>query len=288
MPCEAEHPMTMESDKEVVKAVSGRETNPAWSDDSLARESLAQDALAQRKLATEARHGMRRMLKRQYELLASRLPDHGTILEIGYGVGGFLHYLAEHTLLNVVGIDVSEEHHRIARERLAAYAARIDPRLAAVEALNAEMSRDRSSTQFSAAVMRGVVHHLADPQVAFQELSLWLEHGGRLIILEGNVRSGYRRMVLRVADMIGIEHEASHFAHRSAEETAEMLATVGFTNFNVSFVSGVFAPVAFVGLGGTTFWSVLDAVEAVARRAAPSFFGWWYLMEAEKCTENPA
>ncbi|MEW6140966.1 MAG: class I SAM-dependent methyltransferase [Thermodesulfobacteriota bacterium] len=280
--------MNTESDKGVEKAASGCEPRLAWPDDSLARESLAQDALAQRKLATEARHGMRRMLKRQYELLASRLPDHGTILEVGYGVGGFLQYLAEHTLLNVVGIDVSEEHYRIARERLAAYAARIEPRLAAVEALNAEMSRDGSFTKFSAAVLRGVVHHLADPQVAFRELSLCLEHGGRLVILEGNVRSGYRRMVLRVADTIGIEHEASHFAHRSAEETAEMLRAVGFTNFNVSFVSGVFAPVAFVDLGGPAFWSVLDAVEAVARRAAPSFFGWWYLLEAEKHTENPA
>ena len=153
-----------------------------------------------------------------------------------------------------------------------------------IEELGKALSEAAPEFRGDAVLMRGVIHHLESPERAFREIHRVLPEGGRLVVLEGNVGSTYRRMALGFADLIGKEHEASQFPHTPFEDIQRILEAVGFTDVRVSQVSGPFAPLAYLGIGGPRSWAVLNAIGRAAGKVAPRFFGWWYLLVATRTT----
>jgi SAM-dependent methyltransferase len=136
--------------------------------------------------------------------------------------------------------------------------------------------------QFTNVVMRGVVHHLRHPKKIFQKIFNILPSGGKLIILEGNASSIYRKVTLGFADLIGVQHEASQYPHIPPADMALLLKETGFAKTDIGYVSGVFAPLAYLGVGGAFFWKIADWIDSLAASVAPHFFGWWFLLKADK------
>jgi len=125
---------------------------------------------------------------------------------------------------------------------------------------------------FDAVALSGVIHHLISPDDVFHEIQRVLKPGGYLFILEGNPTSFYRSVVLRIADLLGIIHEASTFPHLSAREITTLMP-VGMQVIRTDYVSGFFAPLALSGLGGKYVWAALEWIED---RIVPASLSKWY------------
>ncbi len=227
---------------------------------------------------------MRHLLRQQSALIAEQMTGRGDVLELGCGVGDFLAYLSQQDADHVlIGLDVSPACLRLAREQLP----QIDPqRVHLLEGDAARLSECLDAItdplRIEDVVMRGLIHHLETPERAFREVFNILREHGRLTILEGNVSSRYRRLLLGFADLLGVQHEISEIPHTPPDEIYRMLKDIGFENIQVRLVPGLLAPISYVGVGGKRFWRWADRIGEFASWHCPKFFGWWYLLTADK------
>jgi len=191
------------------------------------------------------------------------------LLDIGCGFGDFLSY-AEKKLGHTYGIDLIESEVEAAKRFL-------PPNSEVIVAEGENLPFENNFFDF--VVIKGVVHHFAEPIKVFQEIKRILKKGGRLIILEGNPSSSYRKWILKIADILKIEHESSLFSHLSFPEIAALLKEVGFRSTNQR-ISGFFTPFGLVGFGNANLWQRINTIEDFLERRMP-FFMWHNLIIAE-------
>lgn len=244
-----------------------------WAE-GIAEEARRADLAARDRLEKYAsRYSLRRMFTDQNRLLLDSLGSGARLLEVGCGIGNFLVDAVREPrpFAQVHSVEVGIETARIARSHASAVSSIL---LAPAESLP---YRDRS---FDAVVARGVLHHMADPAAAIGEMHRVLSPGGRLVILEGNPASRYRRLLLGIADALHMPHEDTQFRHLHPSEIAERLSLFGRTRWQS--VNGLFAPLAYVGVGGERVWNVLSRLTHAVERWMPNRFSWWLLWMAQK------
>ena len=139
------------------------------------------------------------------------------------------------------------------------------------------------SEVYDGVVLKGVLHHLGHPEQALAEIYRVLKPGGCLCIFEGDPTAPYRRFVLGLADLLGIQHETTLFRHRSPEEIVQLLKASGFTQACKRPISGLFVPIGLQGWGGPLLWKgAFDRVEKALQGRWPSLFRWHNLFVSIK------
>ena len=248
------------------------------------RERRRIELNAERKAELHRRPSMQHLLAAQCLLVVRRMCRQGELLELGCGNGDFLDHLSrQEPERGMLGIDVSAASLELARERLSnAKGQNIVLLQGDATRLPECLGALSSPPRVGDVVMRGLVHHLPDPESVLRGTLELLEEGGRLTVLEGNANSGYRRLVLGFADLLGLRHEASEFSHTPPDDVERQLAEMGYVNIHVEPVPGLLAPLSYLGIGGKLFWRWADEVSRLASRMAPAYFGWWYLLTADK------
>ncbi len=242
-------------------------------------ERNRQNELADRKKRGLDSYAMGFLLWRQAERMLSGIGNDDSVLDVGCGLGDLTVRAAERTKGRVLGIDVSDRCVEIAQSRLRLI--RPNARATVADIQDGE-SVPEDAGAFDRIVMKGVVHHLEQPVLAFRTIFDLLNPGGVLVLLEGNVTSLYRRFLLVFADLLIMEHEASQFPHSPPEHIASILKEMGFIGIEIDYIPGLFAPLAHLGIGGPIFWEVADRIDRVGDRLARRFFGWWALIRAGK------
>ena len=193
------------------------------------------------------------------------------LCDLGCGFGNFLIH-AKASFPQVCGVDPGTESLKIAKQ-LVPHA---DLRMGNGEEMPFE------DDVLDAVVMKGVVHHLKDPNLVFREVYRCLKLGGILLIFEGNRSSCYRRIVLGIADFLKINHETTLFEHRSPKVMKEMLEKEGFKINECKNISGLFTPLALTGFGGLRIWKFLIAIEDILQRRCPFLFNYHVMLTAKK------
>jgi SAM-dependent methyltransferase len=249
-------------------------------------ERQQQDALTAEKVHTHKRFPLQRLLQRQSELIHRSLIPQGDILEIGCGIGDFLEYCKRSFPDRMcVGLELSNSAVAAANRRLAKIEGNnVVAVVGDAEDLEQIIVDLKDFNQLTNVVMRGVVHHLQRPKKVFQKIFNILPPGGKLIILEGNASSIYRKVTLGFAYLIGVQHESSPYPHIPPKDIAFLLEDIGFSKTDIGYVAGVFTPMAYLGLGGAFFWKMAVWIDSLAVKVAPNFFGWWFLLQAEKAS----
>lgn len=244
------------------------------------QEQVKQDRLAESKYKAHQRYAMKHLFEKQFSMILDYISPTTQILEVGCGVGDFLLFCKRHGRDKVVGIDISERAVEIANKRLIQHG--FSP--GAITGDVYQLSKIKGGkTSFGSVVMRGVVHHLEIPELAFESIFKVLSPYGKLVIIEGNILSSYRKVALGLANFFNIEHEASQFPHLSPETIKKMLEKIGFQEITVRFIPGVFTPFAYLGFGNRQFWRTAEFLEEkIAYKIGQCFFGWWFLLRAVK------
>ncbi len=191
------------------------------------------------------------------------------LVEIGCGIGNFL-VQAQSVFPRVSGVEPGPESLEFARLN----APKAEVRPGKGEALPFE---DQS---VDAIVMKGVVHHLKDPVPVFKEAYRCLKPGGTLVIFEGNRSSLYRKIVLGIADLLRYRHETTLFEHRSPKVMKKMLTDSKLETSYIKNVSGFFAPLALLGIGGKKTWKFFGWIEDIFQTVCPVFFNYYIFMAA--------
>jgi len=186
------------------------------------------------------------------------------LLEIGCGFGDFL-FECRGKIGSVYGVDLVFKQIQTAKERLSGNSYVL---LADGENLPFQ------DNIFDFILMKGLVHHLGKPHKVFKEAKRTLVNNGKLIIFEGNPTSRYRKIVLKIADLLKIGHESSLFKHLSSEEMIEILSDSGFSVEHKKGVSGFFAPLGLSGIGNAFLWERLNFIEDFLQDKLPLFM--WY------------
>ena len=245
------------------------------------REKDVNNAIAQLKSESYESFSMKKLYDDHYKHIADRLCSNSGLVEVGCGTGEFItRHLRSFPECKLIGVDVADKCIEVVRKKLQFLCATDVQLLVGDSAELYELLQCSSSTpSVHGVIMRGVVHHLAEPEDTFKSVYKSLSDGGQLVILEGNVDSLYRKFVLWIADSFGVEHEASEFTHTSPKLIQKELEHIGFHNVEVSYIPGLFAPVAYLGIGGERFWKVLGVLNSALGRFG---FGWWYLLTAKK------
>ena len=243
-------------------------------------EKQVQNELTQKKRRLYSKYSMQRLLHQHAEEMFKHVGSTDSVLDVGCGMGDLVLLARKYTNNSVLGIDVSDKCIEIARGRIADANHNTEVLLADIQDLHLQLPKNGA---FDRVLMKGVVHHLASPSLSFRNVFEMLHSEGALVILEGNVSSAYRRLMLALADTMGFRHEASQFPHLPPGKIEDILRDVGFKTICVRYVSGAFAPFAYAGLGGPGFWKIADRIESACQLLAPRLFGWWMLIVASKC-----
>jgi len=245
----------------------------------LEKEIARNDEIAHLKANLHVKPSMQALFDLQFSKLKSEMGACKTIAELGCGTGEFIeHCYRELDVQKLVGLDASPNCISIARDKIPEDEVRINFFVGDA----AQASCIISDKDFETVVMRGVIHHLEDPAAVFEESIKLLKSGGKLIIYEGNTSSLYRRCILKIADVFGMDHEASQFPHTPPHDIEKVLLSLGFDNIRISYVPGFIAPLAYTGFGGCRFWHSAMNLNRLLGKIAPRLFGWWYLMTADK------
>ncbi len=211
---------------------------------------------------------------KQNRMILNSINKNGLLLEVGCGYGNFLvDALREMSPDKVVGMDISWENLKVGQDMI----------LNNFSNMFVGMVEDipfRCSS-FDAIVMRGVLHHLSEPNKCLSNLSNLLKPGGILIIMEGDPESWYRKTILGIADSIGLRHEASQFQHLPSKLVITMLEEE-FKLIIHQRISGLWYPVAFMGnyIGYTGVY--LEWINEFFQKTLPGIFGWWYILVFQK------
>ena len=104
------------------------------------------------------------------------------VLEIGHGIGSDLLTWSENGA-DVYGVDITEEHHRLAKKNFKLHGR--DANLQLVEAQKLPFKED----EFDIIYSNGVLHHTKDVETAIQEIKRVLRKNGKLIITVYNKNS---------------------------------------------------------------------------------------------------
>jgi SAM-dependent methyltransferase len=218
------------------------------------------------------RYGLNLMFSEQNRLLLSNVGRAERMLEIGCGVGTFL---TDATRAGQIGracaVEVSLESARLASKASEGHAW--------IVLAPAELLPFREAC-FDSVVARGVLHHLSDVGAGISESQRVLRKGGKLVIFEGNPASKFRRILLGLADFLRIPHEDTQYRHLWPEEISELLST--FRETRAIAVNGMFAPLAYIGFGGSLSWRFMSAVRRHVTKLWPSGFAWWLLWTSDK------
>lgn len=196
----------------------------------------------------------------------------GRLLEIGCGFGNFL-VDAYQKAREAQGIDLGTRNVEMARAILPPS---VEVQVADAEALPFE------NEEFDYVVLKGLLHHLGKPDLALQEAYRVLKQGGIIAIFEGDSTAPYRRVILGIADLLGVCHETSFFRHLAPDEIATLLVRTGFSEIQRIPISGLFVPMGLRGIGNERPWKVFDAIENWLERRAPLLFRWHILYTARK------
>lgn len=210
-----------------------------------------------------SRYSLRHLYSVQNKLIINEIKG-PKLLEIGCGIGNFL--IDANGVDKIFGLEVSLEGARISKKRV--------PFANIIVGDGHKISI--KSESIDTVIMRGVIHHLQNPKGVFEEADRILSTDGRLIIFEGNPKSVYRKFVLGFADLFGIEHETSQFKHISEEDIVSLLGD-GY-NIRSKTINGLFAPLAYNGIGGKNVWKILDYISLIFKNS----FGWWNFIVCEK------
>lgn len=248
------------------------------------REQEIQDSLGDEKLDLHKRLPLKHLLDRHYRILKEYIEPEGDIIELGCGIGDFLEFVVKNIPgRNCLGVDISNNAVEIANSRLGNHqGGKVTAVVGDIDTLQPVINETEGFSLFKTVILRGVVHHLPDPQNAFNEIFKVLEPGGSVIVLEGNASSSYRKLILGLADMMNIQHEASQFPHLPPNTIIHLFKNSGFSFQKTIYLTGAFAPLAYYGVGGKTVWQLFDRVDSIAHKINPSFFGWWVLIQMQK------
>jgi ubiquinone/menaquinone biosynthesis C-methylase UbiE len=154
-----------------------------------------------------------------FDLVASRIPKHATLLDLGCGSGAFF----EHVLPRPgksIGVDYSQGMLTEAKQRLGAKAAEVDFRLGYLE----HLPIGDESVDYMVCYM--VLHHVAVPPDAIHDAFRVLKPGGKFIVVD-LMRHQNERMRERYADLwLGFDPEEVKdwaFSEGFAESKLEVL-----------------------------------------------------------------
>ncbi len=244
---------------------------------TLEMEKRKNDAIAHHKDALYTKPSMQALFEQQFSAISKHMASTKHLIELGCGTGDFLKRATDSLPIEkATGIELSPECVAIAQKRLT------EKNHVHLCEGDAARMKDICTEPADTVLMRGVIHHLENPFTVFQKCHESLSPGGKIIIFEGNTTSAYRSIVLGLADIVGMEHEASQFPHTPPDDIRYMLGKVGFKNITLEFVPGLIAPLSYAGFGGKSFWDLAARINLLAGRVGRKFFGWWYLMTAEK------
>jgi 2-polyprenyl-3-methyl-5-hydroxy-6-metoxy-1,4-benzoquinol methylase len=137
------------------------------------------------------------------------------LLEIGCGAGFFLKS-AERKGWSVVGIELSEEASRFARDRLA-----LDIRWERAETLNVQ------AATFDAVVMFDTVEHLFDPRAVVRSVARALVPGGQLLISTPNFRAFSRQLL---GSSWAVLSPLEHMYYFDEQTLGRLVEDCGFTS----------------------------------------------------------
>jgi len=242
--------------------------------EGILEEARRSDIAVQTRLKNYAtRYSLRRMFAKQNRQLLDSLGSGMCLLEVGAGIGNFL----VDAIRDVP--QFSQVHAVEVSFQTAQVALRLAPGVTSISLAPGEFLPFHDNC-FDGVIARGVLHHMANPTTAIQEMHRVLRPGGTLVILEGNPASKYRRSVLGIADALHIPHEDTHYRHLYPTEIAERLAI--FQQSSQRSVNGMFAPLGYVGFGGQRVWDMLDKIAGLCDRLWPNSFAWWLLWIARK------
>lgn len=247
------------------------------------RERKLNDAIAHNKANMHYKYSMRYMMQKQFKVVSKQIEQNGDIIELGCGVGDFVEHLSKlienHRL---IAIDISPECVRITKDRITSNSNNIYVCVGEAENAKSIAENTLSDLNCTNIILRGLIHHIPDASCLFENIYDLMQPGGKVIVLEGNASCTYRNSILKIADLFGIEHEASQFPHTPPDDIRELLIGLGFIDINITAVPGLFAPLAYLGIGGDMTWRLLDIIEKGICKISPEYFGWWYLMTAKK------
>ncbi len=154
-----------------------------------------------------------------YYSAVSSLPKKGKILEVGCGLGYFTYALAK-AGYDVLGIDVSDEAIKEAKERYGDYF------------LNEDFfTLDSSKGKYDAILMIELIEHVDNPQRYLEHAKSLLAEGGRVIVTTPN-RSWYGDNVLWSSDLPPV-----HLTWFSESGLISLAKGVGYESRLVPFTS---------------------------------------------------
>jgi len=233
-------------------------------------EARRSDAIAQKVYERyHTRFATKHLFQRQNQLILSALckdqrESHFRLLDVGCGFGSLLQE-AHRLGVEAHGIELASWNAQTARADL--------PGAVRVHLGDAERLPFQDAT-YDGVVFKGVLHHLGHPGKALDEAYRVLKPNGMICIFEGDPTSLYRRFVLGIADLLGIEHETTLFRHFAPREIVSLLEEAGFENIRLRPISGLFVPVGLQGWGGPRLWHLFDLLENKLQQNVPLLLRW--------------
>lgn len=190
------------------------------------------------------------------------------LLEVGCGIGNFL---KEAVLKSSYTYGVDLGHYNA---RQAYLNTRYESKIAVADGKFLPFKID----SFDLVVAKGIIHHLVDPYGVFSGIKRVLKPGSKLIIFEGDPEALYRKFILGIADLIGIEHEVTQFRHLTAKEIQKILNNIGFKHVKIRKVSNPFIPLGLQGIGNEVLWRLFEVLNKAVKKIP---FNWYLLITAE-------
>jgi len=148
-----------------------------------------------------------------FDLIGAYLPDRGTLLDVGCGVGLLLD-VARRRGYRVSGVEISPYAADIARRRY-----RLDVNTGALQEAKYE------DGAFDVVIMNHVLEHLADPPAVLSEIRRTMKPGGALAVGVPNFASIFRRALRSRWPSLLPEQHLWHF---SPSTLKKLLAKSGF------------------------------------------------------------
>ena len=153
-----------------------------------------------------------------------------TVLDIGCGDGSYTLEFCELGVKKIVGIDPADKAINAAADKAEKYGL---GHIASFQVDNIyELDTVLTSNSYDCIVVRGVVHHLPDPEKAFKELA---KFKGDIIVLEPNGSNPVLKLIEKNSQY-HIEHEERSFSFKELTTWSEM---AGLINADYKYINVV-------------------------------------------------